>query len=55
MESFGINAVDEENKKSVYKGLKAVLFELGTVFIIVVNVIFVLNYLKIIDLSIWGR
>lgn len=51
MESFGINP-DEEKKKSPLYGLWLIVVEVGIVFIIVMNIIFFLQYFKIIDLAV---
>lgn len=50
MDTFGINTVDEKKKSSVKYGLRVLILEVGVISIIVVNVIFILNYFKIIDL-----
>lgn len=51
MESFGVNTVEEKKKSPLY-GLLLFIVEIGIVFIIVVNIIFVLQYIKIIDLAV---
>ncbi len=52
MQTLGINVANEEKRKSPIKGLVAVLIEIGVIFILVTNSIFVLTYFKIINLNV---